>query len=201
MTQSIEKRKRRGVVLYEENPFVNPEFIDTVKTRVKRQTNQKGDMYVRAADGVAVGDAAGFWQAYEVESTQFVKLFVRGVKAFKELTGAGTKVFELLYMVMQKAIDKDRVYLSYAGFDENTIDMSRSTFARGLSELIDKGFLAPAVAPGWYWLNPNYVFNGDRLILVNEYRRKTTTTKPKQVTGQMEIDLLGLMGESAGGQE
>lgn len=199
MTQSVEKKSRRGVILYDENPFVNPEMIDTVKTRVKRRSNQKGDMYVRAADDTVVGSAAGFWQAYEVESTQFVKLFVRGVKAFKELTGAGTKVFELLYMVMQQNIGKDRVYLSYAGLDEHTLDMSRSTFSRGLSELIDKGFLAPAVAPGWYWLNPDYVFNGDRLILVQEYRRKAgenrRSTKP-QVPGQTEMDLLALtMGE------
>lgn len=195
MTQSIDKKIRRGVILYEENPFIN---IDTVKTRIKRITNKKGDMFVRAEDDAIVAPAAGFWQAQEVDTAQFVKLYINGVKAFSELTGAGTKVFELLYMEMQKNIGKDQVYLSYAGLDEHTVTISRSTFARGLSELIEKGFLAPAVAPGWFWLNPDYVFNGDRLTFVHEYRRKTNNGKAKpQVPGQLEMNIQGVISESA----
>lgn len=192
-----EPKTRRGMILYNENPFVNTELVDTVKTRVKRITNKKGDLYVRAADDGEMTSAAGFWQSYEVESTQFIKLYVRGVKAFKELTGAGTKVFELLYFAMQKAIDKDRVFLTYTA-EKETSDISKATFTRGMRELIDKGFIAPTPLVGWFWINPNYAFNGDRLILVNEYRRKATNGKPKQqVTGQMEMDVLALMGESA----
>ena len=55
---------------------------------------------------------AGFWQSQEVDSAKFVKLFVNGVKAFRELTNAGARVFEALYMEMQTNIGRDRVYLS-----------------------------------------------------------------------------------------
>ena len=37
---------------------------------------------------------AGFWQTQEVDKTQFVKLYVNGVKAFRELTAAGAKCLQ-----------------------------------------------------------------------------------------------------------
>ena len=40
---------------------------------------------------------------------------------------------------------------------------------------MDKGFIAPAVGTGWYWLNPDYMWNGDRLAFVKEYRKKRPT--------------------------
>ena len=41
-----------------------------------------------------------------------------------------------------------------------------------MRELIDKKFVAPTEAIGWYWVNPDYMWNGDRLAYVKEYRLK-----------------------------
>lgn len=187
-------KTRRGLTVYQENPFIN---IDMVKTRVKRITNRKGDMFVRAEDDAVVAPAAGFWQAQEVDTAQFVKLYINGVKAFSELTGAGTKVFELLYMEMQNNIGKDQVFLSYSGLEYHLgekLKVSQATFTRGMRELIDKGFLAPTPIVGWFWLNPDYVFNGDRLTFVHEYRRKAANGKTKQqVPGQLEMNMQGML--------
>lgn len=184
-----QQRTRRGVVLYEKNPFFS---IDMVKTRVKRMTNKKGNMMmvVSGETGEVVASQSGFWWAREVDDAQFVKIYINGVKAFSELTNAGTKVFELLYLAIQKAIGQDRVWLSYTGFEDS--DISRRTFARGLAELIEKGFIAPCPAMSWYWINPDYVFNGDRLTLVQEYRRASEKKVKRQVPGQMEMDLPAL---------
>ena len=35
-----------------------------------------------------------------------------------------------------------------------------------MRELIDKGFVAPTEAVAWYWLNPDFMWNGDRLAFV-----------------------------------
>ena len=69
-------------------------------------------MLVNSNTGEIQTQIAGFWEAEEVDSTKFVKLFIRGVKALKELTGAGTKVFEVLYLTVQENIGKDRVLMS-----------------------------------------------------------------------------------------
>lgn len=122
-------------------------------------------------EGEIVSNVAGFWEAEEVDSTRFLKLFVNGVKALAELSSAGTKVFELLYIEMQSNIGKDQVYLSFTALDENS-GISRPVFKRGLSELIAKEFIAAMPAIGWYWVNPDFIWNGDRLAFVKEYRLK-----------------------------
>lgn len=119
---------------------------------------------------------AGFWQAQEVDKTQFVKLYVNGVKAFKELTGAGTKVFEVLYLRVQAGIGKDVVYLSFHDIDQNITTMSESTFMRGMRELIQKSFIAESMSSNRYFLNPDYMWNGDRLAFIKEFRVKGSQT-------------------------
>ena len=95
-----------------------------------------------------------------------------GVKALKELTGAGTKVFEVLYINVQENIGKDRVLMSFAEVDQALTPMSESTFMRGMRELVEKKFIAATPTLGVYWLNPDFVWNGDRLAFVKEYRKK-----------------------------
>ena len=143
-----------------------------VKPKTKRITNKRGDLMVVGETGEIVAPIAGFWQAEEVDSIKFVKLYVNGVRAFKDLTNAGTRVFEVLYLEVQKAIGQDRVYLSFTTLDPSVKNLSQATFTRGMRELIDKGFVAPTEAVAWYWLNPDYLWNGDRLAFVREFRRK-----------------------------
>lgn len=165
-----EIQTRRGVRLYETNPFIGVTAMNT-KQGVKRISNKSGDkmLVVSESTGEVFG-GAGFWQAQEVDKTQFVKLYVNGVRAFKELTGAGTKVFEVFYLEVQKQIGKDRVYLSYGAIDHEITPMSSATYDRGMRELVEKKFLAPTMLQGWFYINPDYVWNGDRLAFVKEYR-------------------------------
>lgn len=173
-----EVKTRRGMAVYKKNPFVG---AGMVKSKTRRLTNQKGDMMVVGETGEIIAPAAGFWQAQEVDAAKFVKLYVNGVRAFTELTNAGTKVFELLYLEVQKNIGKDRVYLSFAALDESA-KLSQATFTRGMKELIEKKFVAPTEAIAWYWLNPDFMWNGDRLAFVREYRKKSSanTYDPRQ---------------------
>lgn len=178
------KKSRRGTKQYESNPFVGQAVANT-KQGVKRITNKDGNrmMIVSENTGEIVAPA-GFWQAQEVDKTQFVKLYVNGVKAFKDLSGAGTKVFEVLYIKVQESIGKDVIYMSFPEIDQQATPMSEATFYRGMKELIDKGFIAESLTQGKYFLNPDYMWNGDRLAFVKEFRR--TPTKP--TTKEIEVD-------------
>ena len=179
---------RRGVRLYDENPF-----MPVVQVKTRRVTNKRGDMMLISADsGEIQAPIAGFWESEEVDSSKFLKLFVNGVKALAELTNAGTRVFELLYIEMQNRIGKDRVYLSYTGLDRNEKALSRSTFSRGLAELIEKKFIAATPAVGWYWVNPDFIWNGDRLAFVKEYRRESGKKGiPPDVLERERLEALG----------
>ena len=180
-------KTRRGVALYEKNPFM----VD-VTTKTRRITNKRGDMIlVNTETGVIQSNIAGFWESEEVDSTKFVKLFVQGVKALKELTGAGTKVFEVLYFKVQENIGKDQIFMSFSSIDQTLTPMSDATYSRGMRELIEKLFIAATPSQGMYWLNPSFVWNGDRLAFVKEYRK--VSSKTKAIT---DIEKLEAMGQT-----
>lgn len=160
-------KTRRGLTLFEANPF-----MPDVKTKTRRIVNKRGDMtMINNETGEISANIAGFWEAQEVDSTKFVKLFIQGVKALKELSGAGTKVFEFLYLRVQEEIGQERVNLSFTLVDQDATPISQATFTRGMKELIEKEFIAPTPAVGLYWINPSFIWNGDRLAFVREYRR------------------------------
>ncbi|ETN79618.1 firmicute plasmid replication protein [Necator americanus] len=191
MTESSVKT-RRGVALYDKNPF-----MVEMTTKTRRVTNKRGDMMlVNNQTGEIQSNIAGFWEAEEVDSTKFVKLFVQGVKALKELTGAGTKVFEVLYLRVQENIGKDRVFMALSEVDQALTPMSEATYTRGMRELIEKGFIAATPTQGWYWLNPSFVWNGDRLAFVKEYRK--ASGKPKAL--EKDTRTLDLFSDSSTGQ-
>jgi hypothetical protein len=168
------KKSRRGAPKYESNPFVGNAVANT-KQGVKRIANKDGSrmMVVSETTGEVMAPA-GFWQAQEVDKTQFVKLYVNGVKAFKDLSGAGTKVFEVLYLAVQEGIGKDVIYLSFSEVNQDITPMAEATFYRGMRELVDKGFIAESMTQNKYFLNPDYMWNGDRLAFVKEFRKAPT---------------------------
>jgi hypothetical protein len=113
---------------------------------------------------------AGFHEVVEIDRTQFVKLYINGVKAFQGLKSAGAKVFELIYRAAQDAPGTDRIYLHFMTIEQNITPIGRATFHRGMTELIERGFLAESIEPGMYFLNIDYMFNGNRLAFIKEYR-------------------------------
>lgn len=171
---SQEEQKKRGSrPIYEVSPFV-----PNVRVKTKKITNKRGDMMlVNSESGEIAAPIAGFWEAKEVDDEKFVKLFINGVKALAELSPAGTKAFSVLYEALQEAIGQDKVYVSFNTVDQKKTKMSRATFTRGFTELVEKEFVAPCVDQNWYFINPAFVWNGDRLAFVQEYKRKNAKQK------------------------
>lgn len=179
------KKSRRGLTAYRTNPFLQAVDVAT-KTRIRRIADTEGEkmMIMAPSTGEIVG-ASGFWHTQEVDRTQFVKLYINGVKAFKELTGAGTKVFELLYLELQRNIGKDTVSLSFIDVNQDLTPIGKATFFRGTRELIEKGFIAETMVSGRYFVNPDYVWNGDRLAFVREFRLTKRASAVDTLTGDL----------------
>lgn len=179
MTQHVnlaeEKTTRRGVVLHKQNPFL-AETRDNTNVGVRKITNKSGDKMLILNATTGETSPASFWQYQEADKTSFVKMYVDGVRGIAELSNAGTKVFTFLYDEVQKNIGKDLIYLSLNKINEFD-PVSRTIYSRGLAELLNKNFLAAAIDQGWYYINPNYMWNGDRLAFVKQIRLKTTAAK------------------------
>jgi hypothetical protein len=173
--KSENKTMHRGVK-YDHNPFLALTVVNT-KHGVKRIIDKSGTKMMVVSESGEVLAPAGFWQTQQVDKTQFVKLYINGVKAFKDLTGAGTKVFELLYLRVQENIGQDKILLSFTSIDQKATPISSATFYRGVRELVEKGFIAESITIGVFYLNPDYMWNGDRLAFVKEYRKAPSSKK------------------------
>ena len=158
MKKSIVEEKpvsRRGMTLHAKNPFLVDASVNS-KTGTKRLSNKKGDKFMIVSDSGETVAPAGFHEIVEVDKTQFVKLYINGVKAFQGLKSAGAKVFEIIYRAVQDAVGSDRIYLHFMSIEQNITPISRATFDRGMTELLEKNFIAESLEPGMYFLNIDY---------------------------------------------
>ena len=57
---------------------------------------------------------------------------------------------------------------------EPPVKLSLATFKRGLNELEKAKIIAKTIRQGRYYINPNFVFNGDRMSLYDLNREEKT---------------------------
>ena len=163
---------------YSSNPFIKDLLKQSKKGEPLKQYSADGSKFMIVnTNTLETAPVSAFGTSEEVEMNRFVKLYVDGVGAIMGLKNAGKKVFGLLYMQIRgkDGKDKDEVTLNYALIPEETkkeLKLSNTTFYRGVRELIDLKFIAPTMAINVYYINPTYIFNGDRLVIMNQYLLK-----------------------------
>ena len=126
-----------------------------------------------------------------VDGEQFVKLFTANIALTFDLKAAGIKAFSvLLWSVQNKGLFKDEVPLDVLVLDEFTeahmdkeppLRLSQATFLRGLAELVKAQIIAKTMRQGWYFINPNFLFNGDRVAFTTVIERSNRSRKADQV--------------------
>ena len=181
---------RRGAVRHAKNPFLR-DAANNTRQGSKRLSNKAGDKFMIVSEGGDVIANSGFHEIVEVDKTQFVKLYINGVKAFQGLKAAGAKVFELIYMSVMGSPGTDIIWLPFMEVEQAVTPISRSTFDRGMSELLDKGFIAESAVAGKYFLNIDYLFNGNRLAFIKEYRIIEKSSKTKDSIERAELEAKG----------
>ena len=168
MTKESQKAATRyGRKTYAENPSVpDPASISRPK-RVQLGDERTG-IIIDNGTGEVLGHGGAFvYQFEEVDKERFVKLYLAGFKQAAGLSKAGLVIFSLVYDQLRDNKGRDYVLLSHA-----TSGQSQATYSRGLRELISRGFLFDSPTPSMYWVNVQYMFNGDRLSFVKSYRLK-----------------------------
>lgn len=173
---STRKGRRPGIQIYENNPFLNEAANNTSigSKRIKGKDDNR--FMIMSQDGEIIAPA-GFHEIVEVDRSRFVKIYAHGFKAFAGLSPAGAKVFELMMNIVMDNPGVDRIWIHYNDVPKSTIKMSPATFKRGMRDLLENNFLAESDRQGMYWLNIAYVFNGNRLAMIKEYRIVDAPTK------------------------
>lgn len=170
-------------IRHKTNPFLNNLIIQKgAKTiKVNSTFGQENNVVINQDTGELKGTYIGTYR--QVDETKFVKLFTQNIALTFDLTAAGIKAFNvLMYAVQNQAINRDSVFL-----DESTLDdffkiyklknLSLKTLYRGINELIKSQILAKSNRVGVYFINPSFVFNGDRLVFSNIIEREKSDIK------------------------
>ena len=181
------------VIRHDTNPFI-PNMIIPIKDK-KVQLSRLGK-----DDNVLINQSTGEIQGTHVtthrrvDSEQFVKLFTSHVALTFNLSAAGIKAFAVLAWVLQKGgVSKDIVpldkyqlqeFLEAHSDNDPPIKLSSPTLWRGLADLEKAKIIAKNRRQGHYFINPNFVFNGDRIAFTNVI--ENTGKPPKKVAEEQE---------------
>jgi len=174
----MDTKTRKKTVRYEANPFVEGMVVPVKGQRVQiSRLGRDDNILVNQSTGEIQGTHVTTFK--RVDGEQFVKLFTANIALTFELGASGIKAFGVLAWILQdKSISKDLVPLDRFVLDDflkaqdTKLSLSQATFARGLSELEKAKIIAKHVRQGWYFINPNFVFNGDRIAFTTVIERK-----------------------------
>ena len=190
-------KKRAETIRYEENPFIEGMVVPIKGQKVQLSRLGRDDnVLVNQATGEVQGTHITTFK--RVDSEQFVKLFTANIALTFELGAAGIKAFGVLVWILQeKTISKDLVPLDkfvlgdFLKAQEKPLSLSPPTFARGLAELEKAKIIAKHVRQGWYFINPNFVFNGDRIAFTTVIERKKRTDQERlEEMGQQRLETM-----------
>jgi len=183
---------KRTVTRYKENPFLAEMVISTRLKQVRvRAMGRDGETSILHH---ATGELRGTEMVtyHPADDEEFVKLFARNISLTFDLTAAGNKALVLLIWAVQyTAIEKDLIALdSFAHQDfltkhaDKGLKLSMGTFKRGLRELEGAKIIAKSERAGFYFINPSFVFNGDRIAFTKIIERKSANGSPLDLLPQ-----------------
>lgn len=180
---------RRQVKRWDHNPFVEDMVIPVKKAAVKLSRLGRDDnVLVNQTTGEVEGTHVTTYR--KVDGEQFVKLFTANIALTFDLKAAGVKAFNVLvFQMSDKGMSRDLVpldkyvveeFLTANSDREPPLKLSLPTFLRGLAELEKAQIIAKSIRQGWYYINPNFAFNGDRIAFTTVIERKPEGSEDQQ---------------------
>ena len=164
-------RQRQNGEKFKENPFLKA-IAETAKTGRKKVFGNTQDKFLITDTSTGETIPAGIYFQKEVEKNEFVKLYAEGAAAIMGLKSPGKKLFQIMYgqLLGVEGKDKTEIILNYDMLSEEVKKwISRATFDRGINELLKAKFIAKTMMSGYYFINPAFIYNGNRLLIAKSY--------------------------------
>lgn len=183
---------------FKTNPFLENLKIDYSRKQVSVSTLGK-DNNVLVNQTTGEVEATHVVAYKKVDSAEFIKLFAQNIALTFELSAAGFKSLMVLVWVMQsRAINRDTVTLDIWTFEEFHLahgegdpplvrNFGIATYRKGLSELVKSKIIANCIRKGDYFINPDFVFNGNRIAFTTVLQ-KDENLNPEQYELAQEKD-------------
>lgn len=176
-------------VRYTENPFLDELIVPVRGKNVKvSPLGKDNNVLINTVTGEHFGTHVT--TVKKVDNDKFVKLFTQNIGLTFDLSKGGIKCLNILiHAVQNQSLGKDIVDLDKYCLEDflkhNThLKISYPSFARSLGELCDAKIIAMSQKPGRYFINPSFMFNGDRVAF-------TTILERERKTKQQELEAAG----------
>lgn len=175
------------------NPFTRDLVVHSKSKRISvtnRVLGQDDDVFINHSTGEVMQTSVTTFK--QVDDEEFTKLFAKNIALTFNLKSAGIKAFNvLIWCVQYHAINKDMVQLDETTLGDfilnhRKLSLSLTTMYRGIDELINSQIIARQKKVGFYYINPSFCFNGDRIVFMNAIQRKSSI--PNRAETQSEID-------------
>jgi len=163
------------------NPFLKSMVVTTAKKQV-RVTNLGKDKQVLFNEETGEIQGTHVVSYKKVDDAEFVKIFSANIALTFGLKSAGIKAFNvLIWSVQHTAINRDEVILDSRSLsmflETHELKLSLAVFQRGINELERAEILAKTIRKGFYFINPNFVFNGNRIAFTTVIERKSNISR------------------------
>jgi hypothetical protein len=162
------------------NPFMKDEDGSplTIKSVMKNKVVGKNKGHI--ITDTALGEVKGgqiVYNVHKVDNEQFVKIFTKSVSHLFDLTRTGNKAFGYIASVLPP--NTDRVFISFKEMKEFCEWGTIQNCYKGMRELYIAKIIAPTTTYGFWFINPNVLFNGNRLLIVDEYQKWDNINLPE----------------------
>jgi predicted transcriptional regulator len=183
----MEKEKKlKDFQMNRENPFAKQVLVKMGKFLSNRQiTGKNGDerSVLKAVDentGEILGQTV-FMRTKMVDTETFAKVYQLGFQAFADLKPSVMKVFQ--FIVKQLTPNKDNFNLYIEDLIEET-ELHKATIYRALGTLCERQIIARGRTEYEYYINPMYVFNGNRVTFITNW---INTNVPEYKTSEKQL--------------
>lgn len=173
-------------VAYPINPYVKNEegnYILTLDHKTKTQFigTSEGDNFVNTDTGEVI-TTSFIKQTKIVDNLTFVKIYLQEVQILFDLKKPSQKLLE--FILTRLIPNRDEVFIYVPDALQYCQWNAPNQYYKALRGLIEGKILAQSVKSGFYYINPAVIFNGDRMILIKEYRKQDS----KQLEMQFSDD-------------
>jgi hypothetical protein len=174
---------------FELNPFMQEGIFEIQKHRktknlIARESTQGAILNISNPEtGELLGHTA-FVRKIFVDDEKFTKIYTSRIQVLFDLSTTGFKVFGYIADVLKKG--SDEFYFDHIECGSFTKLKSRPSMLKGLTELLEAGIIARRKnRPNFYFINPNVLFNGDRILYADLFIKKSA----KQVVNPNQTQL------------
>ena len=172
---------KHGFKIYETNPSVDNGFNARKRYAKPAKIGNANIMVSPVCGEVIESGYFAFVQEKEVDNEEFIKTYIGGVKNSSGLNKAGGTILRYVHESIfgLDAKNKDTVEINWIRVQRWDSELTKPTYFRGMNDLLTKGFIFRSIDADIYFINVRYMFNGDRLILAQSYRRKAIKSQQK----------------------